>query len=335
MSWAKPSHRTGTSALVARPRPKEGASISISRRTLIGAAAVGAGAVLLPETSDAQVGRPQRSLRIAHLPDVHVKPEGPSAQWFQRALQAAQEQKPDLIVMGGDQIFDGMARTKSETRAQWDLYRRILRDNTSVPVEHVMGNHDIWGWENPAVYKHEAGYGKAMALEAMSMQRPYRSFDRGGWHLVVLDSIHPKQVGYVAKLDDEQFEWLAADLKQNRGKNTLVITHAPILAACPFLFGPNEHSGNWRVSSMYLHIDARRLKDLFRENPQVKACISGHTHLAEHLAYLGVHYFCNGAVSGSWWKGPYQEFHPGYALIDLYPNGWVTRRLMSYGWKDG
>jgi predicted phosphodiesterase len=81
-----------------------------------------------------------------------------------------------------------------------------------------------------------------------------------------------------------------------------------------------------------MHIDSRRLKDLFYKNKQVKACISGHIHMVDRVHYLGVAYLCNGAVCGAWWKGDCQEFKPGYAILDLYPDGLVFSRYVSYGW---
>lgn len=44
-------------------------------------------------------------------------------------------------------------------------------------------------------------------------------------------------------------------------------------------------------------------------------------------------YFCDGAVSGNWWKGSrVDECEPGYALLDLYDDGTVERRYATHGW---
>jgi hypothetical protein len=70
-----------------------------------------------------------------------------------------------------------------------------------------------------------------------------------------------------------------------------------------------------------MHIDARRLKTLFLDHPNVKLCLSGHIHLRDSVMYNGVTYACNGAVCGNWWRGAYQETQPGYALVDLWNDG--------------
>jgi len=101
---------------------------------------------------------------------------------------------------------------------------------------------------------------------------------------------------------------------------------------CAFLDGPNEQTGQWRVPGAWMHIDARRIKDLFRKHRNVQLCISGHIHLHDRVDYLGVSYFCNGAVCGGWWNGGFQEFLPSYAIVDLYDDGSFENRLVPYGW---
>jgi hypothetical protein len=55
-------------------------------------------------------------------------------------------------------------------------------------------------------------------------------------------------------------------------------------------------------------------------------------HLVERVDYLGISYYCNGAACGAWWGGPFHEFDPGYAIIDLHPDGALTNEYFSYGW---
>ena len=109
-----------------------------------------------------------------------------------------------------------------------------------------------------------------------------------------------------------------------------ILSHIPILSACVFFDNDLESTGSWVIPGAWTHIDARRLKDLFRRHPNVKVCLSGHVHLADDVTYLGVRYLCNGAVSGGWWKGDYQEFAPAYAVVDFFEDGTVENRLIRY-----
>ena len=172
-------------------------------------------------------------------------------------------------------------------------------------------------------------------MDALGLSQRFRSFDHSGWHFIVLDSTHSHESAtYTAKLDEEQFAWLAADLAATKpGTPVLILSHIPILAACAYFDGDNEESGNWHVPGAWMHIDARRIKDLFQKHPNVKLCLSGHIHLKDRVDYEGVAYLCNGAVCGRWWKGSYQECPPGYTLIDLFEDGSFNHQYVTYGWQ--
>lgn len=176
-------------------------------------------------------------------------------------------------------------------------------------------------------------WGKKWAIDVLQLGSPYRSFDRAGWHFIVLDSTYPHESGYIAKLDEDQFDWLKEDLSRTPKETPiLVLSHIPILSASAYFDGPNEKSGNWQVPSAWMHIDARRIKDLFRLYPNIKLCLSGHIHLVDRVDYLGISYFCNGAVCGDWWNGNFQECAPGYAIVDLYDDGTCENEYVLWGW---
>jgi hypothetical protein len=75
------------------------------------------------------------------------------------------------------------------------------------------------------------------------------------------------------------------------------------------------------------------LRDLFFQYPNIKACLSGHIHLIDHVNYLGVDYYCNGAVCGSWWMGNHQQFPPAFTIQNFYTDGSTDREVHYYDWK--
>lgn len=282
--------------------------------------------------------RRKRVLRAAHLTDTHVlpTPELRAAEGLTTALRHAQAHQPEVILFGGDCIMDALHREKDEVLAQWDVWHRVLSAELKTPHRACLGNHDIWGWafrDRPALAA-EPGYGKALGLEQLALPERYYSYNQAGWHFIVLDSMQPTAAGkhaYTAALDPAQFAWLAQDLAATPTSTPVcILSHIPIFSACVFFDGDNETTGSWVVPGAWMHADARRLKDLFRHHTNVKVCLSGHIHLAEDITYLGVRYLCHGAVCGGWWKGPYQEFGPAYALIDFYDDGTVEPQLLAY-----
>ena len=303
---------------------------------VVAAALIGGG---FPRAARGQSTPPagrKRSLRIAHLTDIHVAPERHAAEGLATCLHHLQEHhRPDLILTTGDAIMDSMGADQSRTQTLWDLSQRIWKAECGVPVEHSIGNHDIWGVDKKGskTTGTEPLYGKKWIMSLHGWERPYRSFDRAGWHFIALDTVWFDDNGYRGHIDDEQFEWLQHDLAQVAPQTpVLAFGHIPILSAAAYFKSQAEKSGNWKVPASVMSIDARRLKDLFYKHRNVKVCLSGHLHLVDRVDYLGVGYVCGGAVSGGWWKGNNQECEPGYGVIDLYDDGTFENQYVPYGW---
>ena len=323
---------------------------NFSRRGLLKASA--AGAVLgLVASAQATLGKPgaaaptagakrSRAVRLAHLTDVHIQPERGAGDGFAQCLKHVQNlsDKPQLIVTGGDLIMDGFAADDARTALQWDLFTKVLNDNSGLRVEHTLGNHDIWGWNKSKSGSsgQERGWGKARAVEVLGLAKRHHSYDTAGWHIVHLDSVHidPNDAnGYIGKIDDEQMDWLKGDLSAVKpGTHTLVVSHIPILTATVLLDRPKK-DGAFRVSGGEMHTDSIVLRELFERVGHVRACISGHIHRIDRVDFRGIQYRCNGAVSGSWWKGPNAEAVEGYTLVDLFDDGTVECEYVSYGWN--
>ena len=257
----------------------------------------------------------KRVLRIAQLTDFHVQPEGIAPQGMTRALRHAQGQDdpPDIVVNTGDSIMDSLETDKARSLAQWETFNRILEAECKLPIVHAIGNHDVWGWDNPdQSIRSDPLFGKAMALEQLGLSNRFYSFDQAGWHFIVLDSTHlPNRVSeypYIGMLDDEQFAWLVRDVESTPRETPIcILSHIPILAACEYFDGPNEEGGNWLVPAAWMHIDARKFRQFFLQHANIRLCLSGHTHQIENLEYLGVRYMTNGAICGDWWNGTYLE----------------------------
>ena len=319
-----------------------------SRRTFLsrtGAGVLGAlAASALPVRADTAAilhaaGGRKRVLRVAHLTDIHVQPELRAAEGLAACLRHLQGQKDpaQLVLNTGDCIMDAMKRDRARTELQWQVWNSVWLAECSLPVKHAIGNHDIWGWNKAKSQTtgEEAGWGKKWALDALGLSRSYHSFDQSGWHFVALDSVQPFEDAYQARLDDEQFAWLQADLANTPASTpVLVMSHIPIFTIAP-LMDPKTDAGEGvrQLGRAAMHTDNRRIKELFKRHPNVKTCISGHIHLLDRVEYNGVSYLCNGAVSGNWWKGSrFNECEPGYTLIDLYEDGTVERQYVTYGW---
>ena len=282
----------------------------------------------------------KRVLRIAHFTDVHVQPERGASEGMTACLRHinALQDKPDILFNGGDAIFDGLEQNEQRTQLQWDIFFDTLKRETKLPVRHCIGNHDVWGWlqDKSGAKGNEARYGKKWAVEVYGMPNRYYSFAQAGWHFIVLDSTQSRgNIGYEARLDSEQYEWLRGELASVKPTTpVLIMSHIPILSmTSAFFLRKQEHNSDWTIQRNLMHADGLQIQQLFRKFPNVKVCLSGHTHLVDRLDYTGVTYFCDGAVSGAWWKGAWQDCEPGYAVVNLYDDGSFEREYITYGWK--
>src|SRR5688572_10253734 len=89
---------------------------------------------------------PARALRIAHLTDIHVQPELRAGEGMSACLRHvnAMADKPNLIITGGDQVMDTFDQGHDRSKTLWELWKSCLKNDNGVPIEHVLGNHDIW-----------------------------------------------------------------------------------------------------------------------------------------------------------------------------------------------
>ncbi len=275
------------------------------------------------------------SFRAAFVSDIHIKPDGISQAGMRKAFQHINnlKQKPAFIINGGDSIMDALAADKDKTQAQWDVWSKILQAENRLPIYHCIGNHDVWGWQvKDESIKSDPLYEKNWVIQQHQMPGRYYSFSKDLWHFIVLDSTQENGGGYIARLDEEQFLWLEKELSSvSKDKYICIVSHIPIVSFCSAMFFDDMlPNGDWKLSRALLHTDARRIKNLFKKHTNIKACLSGHIHLQDEVSYLGITYYCNGAISGKWWDGAFQEFEPAYAVFDFHNDGTVSREMIEY-----
>lgn len=309
-----------------------------TRRYFLKQAAIG-GVVgsILPGISLAAstAGKKKRSMRIAHITDVHILNQRNAEASFLKVIEEINELKDpaDIIINTGDTVMDENKQTRETVATRWKVWSNLTSYN-KVPMYSALGNHDVWYGPSEALdseYKKEKRYGKQWATEMLSLPNRYYSFEKGGWHFIALDSING-ETGY--QLDDAQFEWLGGELTSiPTDKPICVFNHVPILSIGATLYLTQRTpvlESKFPVADM--HLDHNRIKNLFAKHRNVKLCLSGHVHYIDAIEYLGVKYLCNGAVSGNWWRDPIalDEFPPVYSIIDLYGDGSSTCESVYY-----
>ncbi len=289
-------------------------------------------ATALPFTAGAGMGNGDKKpvLRVAHITDVHLKDTFDAPARFRRCLQHLHAQQPgvDLILNGGDIVFDMNKENLDTIKAQWSLWHSILKAECHLPVKYALGNHDIWWNEND---KGQALYGKQFSMEQTGLKNTYYAFSKNGWKFIVLDSVHLDidNTWYIGKLGEAQLNWLEQELAATPATTPVcVLSHIPILTAT--LMIEDDIVNKWTMLGGDMHTDTAKIIAVFYKHPNVKLCLSGHIHLRDKVVYNNVTYICNGAVSGAWWEGNKRETAPGYGIIDLYADGGFEEQYVLY-----
>lgn len=160
---------------------------------------------------------------------------------------------------------------------------------------YVLGNHCVWSLT------------KEQFLDHCAARKSFYSFDRSGFHFVVLDACFRKDgVPYGAKnfewtdteIPPQQREWLAADLAET-DKPTLAFVHQRL-----------------DVSNHYAVHSAPAVRKILAESGKVLAVFQGHNHINEHKEIDRIHYCTLGAVV----EGSGAE-NNAYSLLDAYEDG--------------
>lgn len=290
---------------------------------------------------------PGRALRFAHPTDIHVRAKDRGAEGMRACFEHMFKgpDAPGLVITGGDLPMDSASTPEKESAEEWGLYLSTIQSTVpkGVPIYHTLGNHDIFGRDKKAseTTGNEPNYGRKWFLKNFGYERTYRSFDQAGWHFIILDSIDLKPDGdeFTARISGEQLAWLKDDLAASKGKNTVVVSHVPVMSVANYFDSDDEEwakgGPDLKVSSKRMHVDCRELEAMFRAHGGIKLCLSGHLHLLDRCTYNGITYICDGAVSGAKWKGSKRQTFEGYGLIDLFEDGTFAHQYVAYGWKAG
>lgn len=250
-----------------------------------------------------QAGKPEPIMVAAHLTDIHFNVGEDVPQRFQLALRHIRAAHPEvsLYLTTGDNV-DGKpnAAVMAETYAAWNNITEA--ELNGVPLRVALGNHDYDF--TPA--DSDAPYGKTAILKQLDMPAPYYSFDHGGWHFIVLD-------GTAFGGDKAQQEWLDQQLDSVNPKTPIaILSHQAVFSMSTITYYPNDLLVGWKA-----------LIGKLINHPNVKLCLSGHTHLYDRSCYNGVTYVCGGAFSGSWWDKTkaFHETWAGYGIVKFYADG--------------
>lgn len=258
---------------------------------------------------------PAVRLRIGLVTDLHYadKPAAGTRHYrdttdkLAEAAAQFQKDKVDLVVELGDFIdaADSVDVEKRYLSAINREFSKIARDR-----HYVLGNHCVDTLTKPEF------------LDAVEQEKSYYSFDRAGYHFVVLDACfrgdgqpygRKNSQWTDANIEQQELDWLQADLKQAIG-DVIVFVHQRL-----------DVSNNHGVRN------GAEVRKLLETSGKVRAVFQGHSHQNDLKEIAGIHYCTLVAmVEGA---GPDNN---GYSQLNLDDNGTLRvsgfRNQKGYRW---
>lgn len=256
------------------------------------------------------------ALRFGMVTDLHYADKEPAGTRHYRespaklaeAVAKFREVDPAFVVELGDLID---AADSVETELRWletidAEFSRAARER-----HYVLGNHCV-----ETLTKEEF-------LGVVGQGRSYYSFDRGGFHFVVLDACFRadgrpygrKNSDWTdANIPAEEVRWLKDDLSAGEGK-TVVFVHQRLDVAGPYGIK-----------------NAEEIRRLLSGSGRVAAVFQGHYHRNDHREIGGIHYVTLvGMIEGT------GAGNNGYSTASIRPDGSLVvagfREQASYEWS--
>jgi predicted phosphodiesterase len=248
-------------------------------------------------------------LRIGLVTDLHHadKPANGSRHYRETLGKLAEagerfrQSPPTFVVELGD-LIDAADSVEIEQRYLQTVNREFVA--VAKDRHYVLGNHCV-----DTLTKDEF-------LGGVGQARSYYSFDRGGFHFVVLDSCFRSDGEPYgrknSKWDDANIP-LAADLKSTK-QPTIVFAHQRL-----------------DVSTSHGVKNCPAVRQILEQSGRVLAVFQGHSHQNDYKEIAGIHYTTLVAMV----EGSGTESN-GYSLLEVAPDGGLKltgfRKQTSHTW---
>lgn len=178
--------------------------------------------------------------------------------------------KPDFIIQLGDFCFP-----KESSQSFINIWKGFKG-----AAYHVIGNHDTDG-----------GFSHQQVVDFWQMPAPYYSFDKNGFHFVVLNGNEKNPIGqlkgYPRYVSKAQRQWLKQDL---------ATTHLPVIIFCHQGLD-NDNNGIENATAVKLILEEANQN---AGSNKVKLVLSGHHHQDYHNVINGIHYVQINSMSYFW-----------------------------------
>lgn len=275
------------------------------------------------------------ALDVIWITDFHARLDEPRYSYMKQRVpvlvDAINSRGYDFIIDSGDSLEGNTGVGKGTLDQQVSEYDGLFRSKVLKPVYNTLGNHDFYG----------TGFPMNDAIEALRMPSAYYYKDFKNWRFIFLSSfegngtpIRPHSLGAT------QLAWLTNLLAQSTDKYVCLISHIPIISIGAMLWYVYNGSVNPTTTTTWnmtidQHVDVYAILELIRANPNIRACLAGHTHTYDECMYPAVgncKFFLGGSACGFYWNTGHNWVlnYTGFNHLRFFGNGNVTREIVYY-----
>ncbi len=259
------------------------------------------------------------------MSDIHYHDKNDAPTAFNMVIDTINSMEPDLVLVGGDIIYDVMRQTTQEAE---ELSKSFLKEveRLEAPIYYAIGNHEHFALYNRSVDEEHPLFGKRYYEEYFGER--YYSFDHKGWHFITLDNMEVNDRKYIGKVDSIQMQWLKNDIECVPDSTPIVLmAHVPLITTLSQYYGGGTKANTNRLATE----NANDVLKLFK-NKNLKLVLQGHIHYFEALNVLNKTMFISApSVSGKWWLGKQHDIEEGFIRIDVKDDEFEYHYI-DYGW---
>lgn len=220
------------------------------------------------------VAREKEKIKFGICTDVHLPTMHDSEKRIGTFISSMKKEQPDFIIEMGD-----FATPDPRFAPFFAIWNSFQGDKY-----HVIGNHEMDG-----------GYTREKTMAYLGMEKPYYSFDKKGFHFIVLDGNdkkNPEAKGYTQFVADKQLNWLKRDLSATSFP-VVIFSHQGLVE----YKGADETYGieNWKQVQDILHSH-----NATHPRKKVLACFNGHTHYDDAVNVNGIWFITITSMSYHW-----------------------------------
>lgn len=259
--------------------------------------------------------RKQNNIRFGIITDLHYDIMHDAKERISAFIDEMKQIQPDFIIQLGD-----FCVPKQENQPLMDVWNSFSGEK-----HHVIGNHDTDG-----------GFNRDQVVKFWNMKDKHYSFDKNGYHFVVLNgndhNESPNRAkGYARYISPEQINWLEKDLNQTQ-LPTVVFCHQGL---------DNSFFGIENGMTVRYVLEKANLEAGFQK---VILAISGHHHQDYYNNINGIHYVQINSASYHWLGDYYKTIRYSEQVDKDFPwikytvpykdPLWATVKISSNGTID-